>query len=399
MPHTPSNIDAIMTGFGRILEGRPYGKSGGGWQLTAMRILTGWGIPTPGTYDPLSLTEKEYFAKASANRVSIYQRVKNLRDCLTCLQDGFSFSASLEITRQWEKNEEQIHLDLPNDEYIGCHCLPIVGVDFDTQTLIADDMLPLEAGAARLPRRIPFKYFDQNLVEAYVGQYNQNPSAVEYEDEQKKIEFRVYKSSLHFEGDALGFQLYNNKNDDVFAWAMATLANGVLNVEDLFVRPDYRGHVGGHLLARLNEAATNLNAKFLCFWIPWANHREVDRLAFNKLAKKCGWNFAPSNRRWAAYECGPHIKPGQDLTLSWIPERAGLISPLPDESIALLLGDWTDEKNEKRLSLIDKKYGGGIDPQEATLLALLQRQLGEYQNKISPLPFESFQQFEPYPGE
>lgn len=395
MPHQPSNIDAIMTAFGRALERRPYGKSAGGWQLTAVRVLTGWGIPEPGTYDPLTITPREYFANAAQCRITVYQRIKSLGDCLACLQAGFVFSASLEITRQWEKNKEHILLDVLGDEYIGCHCLTIVGVDRDTRTLLGDDMLPLERGAARLQRRIPFEFFERNLVEAYLCQYNTVPAATEYEDDQNKIEFRVYRSGLIFEGEALGFHLYNKKSDEVFAWAMATLTQGVLNVEDFFVRPDYRRRkFGGHLLARINEAAINLNAS-LCFWIPWANHKIEDRLGFNALAAKCGWNFAPSGQRWAAYKCGPNVAWSKDLKLTWIPERAGLVSPLPIESIALLSGEWTDEKNEKRLELIDRKYSGGLSPTDETLFALLQAQLGEYQNRIAPLPFDSFQQFDP----
>lgn len=390
MPRKALKVDSIMLSLGRILEGREEGYSGGAWQLTALRVLTGFGIPSPGTYDKSTITPEEYLRTASQNRVTIYQRIKSESEIITSLRASMPVTVSCEVTEQWNRYDEIVHLDEPNDEYIGCHCFSVVAVDEQSRTFLCRDMRPLEHGALDFNRRIPFSFFDRFMVEAYVAQYNTAPFHVKSQDQENRIRFQVYASKFRLQGDAFAFHLYDAKNHGSFAWVMATFAGNFLQVEDFFVMPDWRGgKIGRHLLWNVNEFARHLKVP-LCFWIPWADHKPEDRQEFEEVNKHLGWHLAPSGVRWAAYKCHPLVKPGADITLPWIPERAGLVAPIPEQLIESLSGAWTELKNERRLELIDLKYSAGLSADQETELGVLQSQLGEYQNKIAPLPFSTF---------
>jgi hypothetical protein len=49
---------------------------------------------------------------------------------------------------------------------------------------------------------------------------------------------------------------------------------------------------------------------------------------------------------------------------------------------------WTDEKNERRCDLIDRKYAGGLTPAEAVELAQLQEPMLRHRRRVAPLPLE-----------
>lgn len=51
--------------------------------------------------------------------------------------------------------------------------------------------------------------------------------------------------------------------------------------------------------------------------------------------------------------------------------------------------EWTDEKNVRRVELIDKKIQGDIAPEERMELARLQQEASTYLNRQSPLPIEA----------
>ncbi len=76
-----------------------------------------------------------------------------------------------------------------------------------------------------------------------------------------------------------------------------------------------------------------------------------------------------------------------NFDLTWIPERPALITPDKITTNQLEIGSWTDQKNQRRVTLIQKKYNEGIDASENAELEILQAELGVYLNKTYPLPF------------
>jgi hypothetical protein len=51
-------------------------------------------------------------------------------------------------------------------------------------------------------------------------------------------------------------------------------------------------------------------------------------------------------------------------------------------------GEWTEERNQRRGELIDRKYNHGLCPAEEAELALLQDAMYRYIDKVAPLPLD-----------
>lgn len=77
----------------------------------------------------------------------------------------------------------------------------------------------------------------------------------------------------------------------------------------------------------------------------------------------------------------------------------GTILELDGHAVALVVspgeanasGDdepWTGEMNDRRCDLIDRKYADGISSAEALELALLQRKMQRWRQRVAPLPLE-----------
>jgi hypothetical protein len=49
---------------------------------------------------------------------------------------------------------------------------------------------------------------------------------------------------------------------------------------------------------------------------------------------------------------------------------------------------WTEEKNARRVALIERKHAAGLSPAEHIELAGLQEEMLRYRRKVAPLPLE-----------
>src|SRR4051794_7725728 len=91
----------------RQLEGT-FPQDAGCWDVTAQRIMFGWGIPTSGEdetsaeRDPLDPGDPPGIDElASLTRIDGYQRVRNASECARALELHMVVGASFEITPQW----------------------------------------------------------------------------------------------------------------------------------------------------------------------------------------------------------------------------------------------------------------------------------------------------------
>jgi hypothetical protein len=66
--------------------------------------------------------------------------------------------------------------------------------------------------------------------------------------------------------------------------------------------------------------------------------------------------------------------------VAWIVPAEG--APPSDEP-------WTDAKNNRRCDLIDRKYAGGLSPDEAAELARLQAEMLRHRQRVAPLPLDA----------
>ncbi|MGL4552879.1 MAG: hypothetical protein ACRC33_17015 [Gemmataceae bacterium] len=51
-------------------------------------------------------------------------------------------------------------------------------------------------------------------------------------------------------------------------------------------------------------------------------------------------------------------------------------------------GPWTEAKNHRRCDLIDRKFAGGLTPEETVELSRLQEEMLAYRRRVAPLPLD-----------
>jgi hypothetical protein len=64
-------------------------------------------------------------------------------------------------------------------------------------------------------------------------------------------------------------------------------------------------------------------------------------------------------------------------------------APKPTNGESPEEGEWTEQKNQRRCELIDRKYDHGLSPSEEAELALLQNAMYRHIDKVAPLPLDA----------
>ncbi|WP_390637572.1 GNAT family N-acetyltransferase [Limnoglobus roseus] len=100
-----------------------------------------------------------------------------------------------------------------------------------------------------------------------------------------------------------------NKPGDRIGWSFVAEKNGFLEVEELYVRPEWRKRgVGRDLVARLQELASVKKAQ-LRLWVPFADAFRDSRGtqdALLAISRRMGLRFTKTPVRWAAYLAEPN---------------------------------------------------------------------------------------------
>jgi GNAT superfamily N-acetyltransferase len=102
-------------------------------------------------------------------------------------------------------------------------------------------------------------------------------------------------------GDILhGGEVFDGSNDELMGWTFAVHREGFLDVEDLFVRPQYRGEgIANQLVEMLLELADK-QQRPLRLWVPFADWTAEQIPRVERIAEKLGLTLFGSGVRWAA---------------------------------------------------------------------------------------------------
>ncbi len=295
----------------RQLEGHfPGDCMMGVWPVSAARIACGWGgvlesdWPYTSSVDNWPPPEPPGLdAKAKQRRCHHYQRVRSAHDCRVLLANCLPVSASFEITDQWFDAEHGvITMPEPGDKIIGSHCVCIVGFDLANCNFIFVNSWGEKWGVNGFGF-LPMAYFDKYFVSSWqphglglTQDYFRGkgttrviwgmPDLLDYRERQRGI--------IH------GAELFDGDNDERMGWLFMVHRNGHLDIEDLFVRPQYRKNgIGNQLVAAALEMSDNLKRPLRL----WITHAESSPDAFclvERMADKLGLVLFPPGVRWAA---------------------------------------------------------------------------------------------------
>jgi len=290
----------------RQLEGTyPRDPGVGVWGITAQRVMAGWGMVSeedwPGrlsTDDWPPAEPPGIDAKAKANRIHHYQRVRTGKQCCRVLSRPLPVSVAVEITEQWfDAPGGVIELPKSRDEIVGAHCFCIVGYSREKGGFTFVNSWGQKWGDGGFGI-LPVGYFDQHLVEAWANSgLRPMPTPHHFGTELLRWE----SPDLVYEGmKQFGVEIRDTGRDGRIGWAFAVLRDEYLDIEELFVRPQYRRHGYGRQLAENVRLLSWHVGRSVRLWVPFADYEPNNFPALARIGKILGVEFAASGVRWAA---------------------------------------------------------------------------------------------------
>lgn len=295
------------------LEGTyPGDPMEGVWPVTAARVGHGWGAVLEREWPYESCSESwppreppGLDAKAKAFRCQHYQRVRSALECRLLLAHCIAVPAAFEITNQWFTAEGgAITMPSATDEIVGSHQVCLLGFDIQLQGFRFVNSWGSEWGQHGWGY-LPFRYFDKYLVDSWCPHgFRREPPGFDGatgtdEDILWGMPDRL-GDPVRGGGVIHGRHVYDSVADERCGWLFAVVRGGVLEVEELYVRPQYRRKgYGRRLVSMLKELRTDIGVP-LRLWITHADMEAANRSGVDRLVESLGLTVVPSPFRWAA---------------------------------------------------------------------------------------------------
>jgi GNAT superfamily N-acetyltransferase len=297
---------------GLELEGR-HPHDVGAWHVTVRRMEVGEGVPPP--EDPARSVEIDVGAPfppapkvppARRMHTFYYRRLRSVAECERYLERvEREVPVCLQLSAGWANPPG------------GVIPMPAAGEPLldDTHLVVLDSYAAKDQlfrfentwGAEwgdRGTGYLPAAYFERYVFECWVA-YGV-AARVEYHKLTAADDRRNFRwvARDEWERRVYGFEVWDKVEDDRRAWAFVVERDGALEIEDLYVRPEFRGKGYASVLAAKVAALARVTRTALRLWVPFADCRQEDPANYARLvatARLLGVQFQPCQVAWAAY--------------------------------------------------------------------------------------------------
>lgn len=301
----------------RQLEGTfPGDPETGVWPITAMRIGFGWGSvpedswpvkrprPWPPPPEPPGLDDL-----AKEHRINHYFRVRTIQECKLTLAYCGPVQASFEITNDWFTAPGGV-IPTPSDadQYIAAHSVLLVGYDDSKGHFKFVNSWGADWGDEGFGY-LPYGAFEAAWDEGWFMDLGY--------PEFRKPHSGYSKRSWGFQRASSGFIYhcveFTDPQDLRIAWALAMQREeGSLEVEELFVRPEFRRQgYGKRLIHALGELAAECGSE-LKIWISYPDSDSSNLAIVERLTSPLGLSINASGQRWAPLVASLNGQTGQE---------------------------------------------------------------------------------------
>ena len=306
----------------RQLEGRfDANPKTGCWITTANRIGFGWGWPNEVAwpYDgsaanwPPKSEPPDIDQLAKELRLSVYQRIRTLVEAKMALYNKMPICIALPIHSQWKAaTNGEIRLPETGEQLRDTHCVVLVGYDDSRSRFIVRNSWGTTWGDNGYGY-LPYEYFTNYCYEAWYsdigGTLESQPDLIV----DKHLDWVTYAGVARpiINSEVNIFLICDPLNNERIGWCFTIERDNQLEVEEFFVRPQYRNKGYGSLLAkRLKEAVLRVDLP-ICMWVPWADQEPpaANHLVLEKILVKLGLQKNNSGVLWAAWKATPTQQP------------------------------------------------------------------------------------------
>jgi esterase/lipase superfamily enzyme/ribosomal protein S18 acetylase RimI-like enzyme len=171
---------------------------------------------------------------------------------------------------------------------------------------------------------LPYEYFDRYVFECRGIYVNARPESRRENrvDGTKEIRWVVRDE---WDRRVYGYEINSIHAADRWAWAFVVERDEALEVEEIYVRPEFRRRGFAERLCRRIQELASAKLKPLRLWVPFADCRQESPGTFPAiiaLARRLGLHFQPCPVRWFAYYATDELA-GSDspIEASRIPSR------------------------------------------------------------------------------
>jgi len=407
------------------LEGRQPSDVGC-WPLTVQRMEIGEGVPRPSS--EFALVTFAYGEPIPPSRRPppdvmfhnfYYRRIRSSEECdrHRMLEPGTVVRPAFHLTAAWaDPPGGMIPRPSPTDLVIP-----------HTHSVSLKDRLPDrrlfkfrvkwkdwgEGGFGYMP----YDYFDRFVFDCWATYGNGVLRLYKFRklDEDGHVQWSAHDEEDHH---IFAFEVRDALSINRLAWTFIIERDGALEVEELYVRPEYRGHGHGRWLAdRVAQLARTKRVQ-LRLWVAFADCKsesEANYSALVAIARRLGTQFQSCPVPWAAYfgttEVAGEVFPVEPAV---IPDRPRVPWKEVIAAAALAIGQGEASMNvapptiatqavgaeitvgtpewvkltERRASLIDKMYSPGqvLTSEEQSEYELLQQQSRATVQRAYPRP-------------
>jgi GNAT superfamily N-acetyltransferase len=317
------------------LEGR-HPQDAGAWYLTIGRLQVGEGLPVHPPWSKVEVGDDDRFPATTPpppnaiGRSFYYKRVRSASECERFLSLGPATDVRLScsLTASWANSPGGVlPAPSPSDPPIGkthstmIHRWP--GSRQSRQFRFANTW-----GAGWGDRGfgyMPFSFFDRYVFEAWADY--PNPEALRGHqckplDRPGHVRWTARDEVDHRINI---FQICDDKHEIRKAWAFVVERDGALEIEEVYVRPEFRGQGHGRWLVERLKELGGVKKMPLRLRVGFADCRRESEANFPALvatARRMGVRFQPCPVPWAAY-FGTNDGPGETNPVEpdQIPER------------------------------------------------------------------------------
>jgi GNAT superfamily N-acetyltransferase len=314
---------SIMYNFvrGRQLEGTfPGNATTGNWIISSARIARGWGMPPEeawpydGNVAPWPPSEPPGIDDiAKQCRASLYQRVKTLNECkavIAKMQAGVLLS--VEITDRWYTAPQgKIPLSSLEDEQVGSHSIVLEGYDDSQGSFTFANSWGVQWGDKGYGY-IPYEVFEATWIEGWIlelaepGPPRKASAAV--------MEYAWAVTELG--GGLLHCREFVGPGEERIGWAFVVQRAQTMEVEELFVRPQFRREgYGNRLMSAVIQLARQAGCS-LQFCISYPDCVADNLRVFAEIADRAGFQVCKSQFRWAPFVA---VRAGASLLHATVP--------------------------------------------------------------------------------
>jgi len=307
------NYEPWSTGYGdvraRQLEGRfPGNRFEGVWSISGLRVFKGWGAVKKSEWpndnqdkwppnEPPDIDER-----AKRWRLQHYHRLRSLDDCIRALALG-GFNMAVETTDQWfTALRGMIELPKSESEINGSHNVFIHGVDVNRSFFVFNNSWGSDWGNNGTGL-LPFEYIDAYMFDAWIMRgVGVELDCYDHEGIQQ-IEWTapdlIGQHMVNGGGLVHGCEINDGTRDERMGWAIAIYRDGYLDVEELFVRPEFRRQgVARQLTAMLSDLSQRVGFP-LRIWVPWGDYEGVNASGVSRIADLLGLELFETGTNWA----------------------------------------------------------------------------------------------------